>query len=72
MSSVTPLKQGITLHKALAIFFHFPCDTQWIPTKHHEKKQTWAGCFGKQHACSSRHFVFHNLHGISSHSLVEL
>ncbi len=39
-SSVTPLKQGITLHKALAIFFHFPCDTLWIPTKHHEKKQT--------------------------------
>jgi hypothetical protein len=40
MSSVTPLKQGITLHKTLAIFFHFPRDTLWIPTECHEKKQT--------------------------------
>jgi hypothetical protein len=40
MSSVTPLKQGITLHKTLAFFHHFPHDTLWIRTKYHEKKQT--------------------------------
>jgi hypothetical protein len=40
MRGLTPLKQGITLHKTLAIFFHFPRDTLWIPTKYHEKKQT--------------------------------
>jgi hypothetical protein len=74
MCRVTPLKQGIiTLHKTLAIFFSF---SPWDPVDTHkvswEETNKEAGCFGKQHACSSRHFVFHNLHGVSSHSLLEL
>lgn len=72
-SSVTPLKQGITLHKALAIFFHFPCDTLWIPTKHHEKKQTKRqGVLESNMPAPAGILFFITYMAWDSHSLLEL